>query len=324
MKLQTHLIGKLVVDNMDKKIEVVILSGFLGSGKTTLLQNLLAQEQQKNRKAAVLMNEIGQVSIDRNLLNDHTPMEEIIDGCICCTSKIQLENALLTLYVQEKPEVIYIEGSGIAHPMEIYDACLSPVLAQNIRIKSIITVLDGHTWSEKDKLSLRMQKLLKEQVRYADQIVINKVDLLTSVQYNQIVEETKALNTHAIQHMTTFSRLNLDDIIHRDYQANHCLQHEKLHVIEHLHISSLTYTFDKPISRDQFTGWIEQLPRSVYRMKGFLKFLDDGHGLFIFQYSFGVPFFYREAITLPLNLVVIGENLDKNLLKEQLSNLQQS
>ncbi|WP_341302175.1 GTP-binding protein [Lysinibacillus sp. FSL H8-0500] len=303
------------------KIEIVILSGFLGSGKTTLLQNLLAQEQQRNRKVAVLMNEIGQVSIDRNLLNDHTPLEEIINGCICCTSKTQLENALLTLYVQEKPDVIYIEGSGIAHPMEIYDACLSPVIAQNIIVKSIITVVDGNIWSGKHTLSLRIQKLLEEQIRYADQIVINKVDLLTSGQYNQIVEDTKQLNPHAMQHMTTFSRLNVVDIINRDQKS--LLSHEKLHVTEHLHVSSLTYTFDKPINRDLFIKWLEQLPVSVYRIKGFLKFLDDVNSIALFQYAFGVPFFYREEMNLPLNLVIIGENLAKDLLKEQLNQLEQ-
>ncbi|MFJ7368879.1 CobW family GTP-binding protein [Lysinibacillus sp. NPDC098008] len=309
-------------DSMLDKVEIVILSGFLGSGKTTLLQNLLVQERQRNRKVAVLMNEIGQVSIDRNLLNDHTPIEEIINGCICCTSKTQLENALLTLYVQEKPDVIYIEGSGIAHPMEIYDACLLPVIAQNIIVKSIITVVDGNIWSRKNKLSLRIQKLLEEQIRYADQIVINKVDLLTSGQYNQIVGDTKQLNSHAIQHMTTFSRLNVEDIIHRDHPIS-SVGHDKLHVTEHLHVSSLTYTFDKPINRNLFMEWLEQLPVSVYRIKGFLKFVDDVNSIALFQYAFGVPFFYREEVNLPLNLVMIGENLAKDLLKEQLNQLEQ-
>ena len=69
------------------KTEVYLLAGFLGSGKTTLLKNLLQQEKKDERKVAVLMNELGRVSIDSDSIAEDVPLKEILDGCICC--KIQ-------------------------------------------------------------------------------------------------------------------------------------------------------------------------------------------------------------------------------------------
>ena len=67
------------------KTEVYLLSGFLGSGKTTLLKHLLQQEKRIERKVAVLMNELGRVSIDSDAVAEDVPLKELLDGCICCT-----------------------------------------------------------------------------------------------------------------------------------------------------------------------------------------------------------------------------------------------
>ena len=74
-----------------EKVEVFILSGFLGSGKTTLLQNILTQEKELGRNVAVVMNELGQVSIDSNAVSENTPLKELLNGCVCCTIQGQLE-----------------------------------------------------------------------------------------------------------------------------------------------------------------------------------------------------------------------------------------
>ena len=74
-----------------KKTEIYILGGFLGSGKTTLLRNILQQEKEEGRKVAVLLNELGSVSIDSGLIDDNVPLKELVDGCICCTIQDKLE-----------------------------------------------------------------------------------------------------------------------------------------------------------------------------------------------------------------------------------------
>lgn len=304
---------------MMKTVEVVILSGFLGSGKTTLLQNLLDQEKKEDRKFSVVMNEIGNVSIDSDILNDETRIEEIVNGCICCTNKTQLEKAILTLVLMEQPDIIYIESSGIAHPMEVYDTCLSPVIAKNILVKSIITVLDGPLWLNKEKMSLKIRKLLEEQVRYADQILINKVDLMSSHEYEQLLVEIDQRNPLALKHLTTLSRLALEDIKYRENKIQGT--HEQLHVENHLHVSSLTYLFEEPINREFFMKWLKHVPSTIHRIKGFLRFKDEPDYTYLIQYAFGMPYFIESDITFPMNLVMIGENLDKATCIKQLDEL---
>ena len=112
-------------DSYMDKTEVYLLSGFLGSGKTTLLKNLLQEEKLARRKVAVLMNELGNVSIDSDAVDEDIPLKELLDGCICCTIQDKLEAQLQGLLVESKPEVIYIEATGAAHPVEVLDAVVS-------------------------------------------------------------------------------------------------------------------------------------------------------------------------------------------------------
>lgn len=111
------------------KTELIILTGFLGSGKSTWLTKLLQQEKLRGRKTAVLMNELGDYSVDTAIVGEDVPLQELLRGCICCTLKDEVEIQLLNLYMLHQPEVIYIEATGVAHPMEIIDACMSPLIA---------------------------------------------------------------------------------------------------------------------------------------------------------------------------------------------------
>lgn len=128
--------------------EIYILAGFLGSGKTTLLKQLLQDEKENGRKVAVLMNELGKVSIDSDAIDEDIPLKELLDGCICCTIQDKLEGQLQGLLTLEKPDVIYIEATGAAHPVEVLDAVLSPLLLTQLSLKVLfqsLIVQDGYT-----------------------------------------------------------------------------------------------------------------------------------------------------------------------------------
>src|SRR3954467_12863158 len=128
------------------KTEVYLLSGFLGSGKTTLLKNLLQAEKVEGRKVAVLMNELGSVSIDSDAVDNDIPLKELLDGCICCTIQDKLEAQLQGLLFESKPEVIYIEATGGAHLVEVLDAVMSPIFVEQLKFNGIITIVDGKRW----------------------------------------------------------------------------------------------------------------------------------------------------------------------------------
>ncbi|MFI8708965.1 CobW family GTP-binding protein [Bacillus sp. NPDC077411] len=302
------------------KVEIHILGGFLGSGKSTLLQNLLLAEKKKNRKVAVLMNEIGEYSVDTDIVGRENVLRELLKGCICCTMKDELEIQLHSLYQEERPDVVYIETTGVAHPIEVLDACLSPILAPYIEVKSIIVVLDAIRWLNLETLSKSVQQLLNEQMKYGSHILINKSDLLKGEDKKRIVEEVALINRHAKLYETQYCNISLEDFEGVKLASNQ--NHEKLHVKQHLHIQTMTYSFIKSIDQDNLYEWLSNLPEGIYRIKGFVKFHGDKYPTLL-QYSFGVPSLLEQDFGFPTNLVIIGENLDKTKLKKELESLEQ-
>ena len=297
------------------KVEIHILGGFLGSGKSTLLQNLLLAEKKKNRKVAVLMNEIGEYSVDTDIVGRENILRELLKGCICCTIKDELEIQLHSLYQEERPDVVYIETTGVAHPIEVLDACLSPILAPYIEVKSIIVVLDAIRWLNRETLSKSVQQLLNEQMKYGSHILINKSDLLRDEEKERIVKEVSLINKHAKLYETQYCNISLEDLEEVQLASNQ--NHEKLHVTQHLHIQTMTYPFTKSINQDKLYEWLSNLPEGIYRVKGFVKFHGDKYPTLL-QYSFGVPSLLEQDFGFPTNLVIIGENLDKAKLKKEL------
>ncbi|WP_410982187.1 CobW family GTP-binding protein [Bacillus cereus] len=301
------------------KVEIHILGGFLGSGKSTLLQNLLLAEKKKNRKVAILMNEIGEYSVDTDIIGKENVLRELLKGCICCTLKDELEIQLHSLYQQERPDVIYIETTGVAHPIEVLDACLSPILAPYLDVKSIVVVVDAIRWLNRDTLSKNIQQLLYEQIKYGSHILINKSDLLKDEEKKKVLEEVTTINKYAKLYETQYCNISLGDIEDVAFKGNE--EHETLHVKQHLHIQTMTYQFTKSIDQDQLYEWLSNLPQEIYRVKGFVKFHGDKYP-HLLQYSFGVPILLEQDFGFPTNLVIIGEGLDKQQLKAGLSSLE--
>lgn len=301
------------------KVEIHILGGFLGSGKSTLLQNLLLAEKQKERKVAVLMNEIGEFSVDTKIVGEENVLRELLKGCICCTMKDELEIQLHSLYQQEKPDVIYIETTGVAHPIEVLDACLSPILAPYVEVKSTIVVVDGGRWLKRRTLSASVQQLLNEQVKYGSYILVNKSDLLIEEEKKQVFDEIRTMNQKAKIQETQYCNISLTDIEEVIVEENE--EYESLHVKHHLHIGTMTYPFTESIDQDQLYEWLSNLPEGIYRVKGFVKFHGDKYP-HLLQYSFGVPSLLEQDFGFPTNLVIIGEDLNKEQLRKGLQALE--
>jgi len=162
-----------------KKTEVYILSGFLGTGKTTLLKQILQHEKANDRAIAVMMNELGNVSIDSDAVETDVPLKELLGGCICCTIQDKLESQLQGLLFENILDAIYIETTGAAHPVEVLDAVLSPLFAEKLEIKGIVTTVDGTMWLSRNTFNPQVQQLLIEQVKHADIVIVNKSDMIS-------------------------------------------------------------------------------------------------------------------------------------------------
>jgi G3E family GTPase len=302
-----------------KKAEIYILSGFLGSGKTTLLKRLLEDEQRLGRKVAVLMNELGKVSIDSNaVMGDDVSLKELLDGCICCSIQDKLEAQLQVLLVEEKPDVIYVETTGAAHPVEVVDAMLSPLFADKLMIKGILTTVDGTRWMDRKHLSPQLQQLILEQVRYADFIIVNKTNELTETTQAKLTFEIQAINPKATCLLTNYSQLAIDQVRGLLVSFEKSAQGSKQIA---LNLSTFVYQFKTAISHTRFEEFLKALPDTIYRIKGYVKF-DYSERPFLFQFSYGMPLYMKEDMNLPLNLVFIGENIDWNMIEGQLAALE--
>ncbi|WP_338447895.1 GTP-binding protein [Niallia oryzisoli] len=300
------------------KSEVYLLSGFLGSGKTTLLKNLLQQERLDGRRAAVLMNELGSVSIDSDAVNEDVPLKELLDGCICCTISDKLEAQLQSLLIENNPDVIYIEATGAAHPVEVLDAIVSPLFADRIDFKGIITTVDSKRWLERKKLSPQIQLLLVEQVKHANLLLINKTDTLNEEQQANVSMEISLLNPHAFTILTSFAKVPTNHVRKMGYKKD-LLQHR---VKVDLQLRTFVYHFKHHIRQEDFENFLREIPETIYRIKGYVRFSENSYP-YLFQYSYGMPLYMKEYMNMPLNLVFIGENIDWTVLNDMLSDLEE-
>jgi G3E family GTPase len=293
--------------NKMKNTEVYILAGFLGTGKTTLLKQILELEQQQNRKVAVLMNELGEISIDSDQVGEGVPLRELLGGCICCTIQDKLEGQLQGLLMEHRPDAIYIETTGAAHPVEVLDAVLSPLFAGEIEMRGIITTVDGTLWTARSQFQPQLQQLLLEQVRHADLILINKSDELSDFEQGRVAMEIQSINPEARCILTSYSKVSQRELKNMAYAPKR--GSKSAHVQTALRLGTFMYRFQKPVIRERFEDFLRGLPDQIYRIKGYIQFSDSQYPD-LFQYSYGTPLFMREYMNLPLNIVFIGQGID--------------
>lgn len=182
-------------------IPVTLLTGFLGSGKTTLLRRLLAHHTLAD--SAVLINEIGAVGIDHHLVREVQENAVVLpNGCLCCTVRGDLVNALRELLFGRGRKGIarfhrvFIETTGLADPAPVAQALIrDPFVIQHYRLDGVVTVVDavfGARQLDQHRESVR-------QVAIADRIVISKTDLADAAQCAVFAARLQQLNPAARQ-----------------------------------------------------------------------------------------------------------------------------
>ncbi|MGC5771543.1 CobW family GTP-binding protein [Paenibacillus pabuli] len=336
----------------ESSIPVYILSGFLGSGKTTLLVQLIEHWQQQGLRPAVVMNELGEVNLDGQIVDASVPMTEMLGGCICCTVRGDLGLQLADLVQEESPDVIVIEATGAANPMEILDAVTETSLYMRLELKSLITVVDAaHLSGLYQEQKGQTFKLMQEQIRCASVLLLNKTDRVNEQQLADLRDLLARWNGFAAVMPTVKCEVDMDlllrsgDNVHAYQSVDGTSKHEdKEHHVHseacaehgcshnhvdphphasHEHVMVYTHYFTQPVNSEAFERLIAELPRDVYRAKGILSFSDTS-SRFWFQYA------YRESdymkITpqgdVPNVAVFIGEHFDQSVIRNQLLELE--
>lgn len=338
---------------MEKVVPVILLSGFLGSGKTTLLTRLLEYYKQKDQRPAVIMNELGDVNLDGVLVQEDVPMSEMLSGCICCTISGDLGLVLKELVEENQPDVIIIESTGVAHPMEVFDAVTEASLILKIELTSIVTVVDAQTLMDQSRKGKgKTFRLMQDQIRCASILILNKIDLVTKLEertiecmvsewnryasiYNTVNcefgmsifnqnDELKDSLKHNHEHLNQYDHdENHDHEHHHDHEYNDGEHHDHgHHHHSHDHVMVYTHYLNKPIERMQFEQMMYNLPDEIYRGKGILRFTDTP-GQFMYQYAFKALSMFRidPQGKVPDVAVFIGENMRKQELETNIKKL---
>ncbi len=314
---------------LEKLIPVTIITGFLGSGKTTLLNHILQNKQEL--KVAVLVNEFGDINIDSQLLiSIDENMIELGNGCICCTINDNLvETVYQVLEREDKIDYLIIETTGVADPLPIILTFLGTELKFLTRVDSIITVVDaeGFTCEHFDS------EVALNQIRYADLVILNKIDLVNDKKLRDLEELIRNEKQGARILHSQLGKVPLALIldIHLTQESRYKNQiqdfrtnHEK-YSSDHLENDAFTYVSfksDRPFDIDKFEYFLtESMPKEVFRAKGILWF-NVSELRHIFQLS-GPRYELKDDDwpTKPENqLVFIGRDLNHQNIFRELNN----
>ncbi|MBW4085003.1 GTP-binding protein [Paenibacillus sp. S150] len=194
------------------KIPVIILGGFLGSGKTTLLLALLKESKARGLNPGVVMNELGKKDVDGYILQEQgsANVEKLLDGCVCCSRKEELPRSL-HLLLARRPDVIYIELTGVADPEEIAKSLLEPPLSGLLALHYSITVLDAENvleYGSRFSADKQLVRTMRRQLSSADLIIVNKSDLVEPETLWRIEKMVSRHNTEAEIVFTHYSEIN--------------------------------------------------------------------------------------------------------------------
>lgn len=202
---------------MEHVTPIYILSGFLGSGKTTLLSRLITSFKQQGLRPAIVMNEIGEVNIEGLAAGEEVPTAEMLSGCICCTIRSDLSSEIAMLIQREQPDVIVIEATGIANPMEILDAAAEASLYMRIDVKKLITVVDAaHLLQLNIEQKGKTYRLMQEQIRAASALVLNKMDQVTDQGKETVQQLVERWNPYAPIMPAVRCDIKLEDLLQSD------------------------------------------------------------------------------------------------------------
>ena len=280
------------------KIPVTVLTGYLGAGKTTLLNRILTEDHGK--RYAVIVNEFGEIGIDNDLVvGADEDVFEMNNGCVCCTVRGDLIRVVSGLMKRQRPgkpafDAIIVETTGLADPGPVAQTFfVDEDVKAKTQLDSVTALVDAkHVMARLDD-----SKEAREQVAFADRIILNKTDLVAEGELAEVERRLRALNPLAPITRATRADVPLDQVlglggfdlgrildinpqfanpahgeeghVHDEHCGHDHHDHAHAHEHDHAHgarghahqddIRGVSLSLDRPLDGQKFTAWLDRL-----------------------------------------------------------------
>src|SRR5262245_6391016 len=279
--------------SMTDKNPVTVLTGYLGACKTTLLNRILSE--QHGQKFAVIVNEFGEIGIDNDLVvGADEEVFEMNNGCICCTVRGDLVRIIDGLMRRKgKFDAIIVETTGLADPAPVAQTFfVDENVGRKTKLDAVVTVADAKWLNDR----LKDAPEAKNQIAFADVILINKADLVKPDELADVEARIRGINPYAKVHMTEHCRNALPEVLERnafdldrildiepeflagdhhhhdhdhdpdhhhgdghDHHHDHAHQHGGLKHYHDEEMQSLSLKSEQPLDPDKFFPWVQGL-----------------------------------------------------------------
>lgn len=289
-------------------VKIALITGYLGAGKTTMLNHILGNDQ--GIRAAVIVNDIGEVNIDAELIQKNGVVSQVTDtlvplsnGCICCTLADDLARQLTQIAESGKFDYIIIEASGICEPIPIAftidNFCKQESMrGLNIELDNIIAVVDcarmfdefagGEALLSDDIDDEDLEALLIQQIEFCTTLVLNKTDLVSEDQIRELKAIVRGLQKDARIVEGVHGEIDLDELLDTgrfDFEdaytsaawmdaMEHPEEHEDPEALEY-DIATFVYLRRRPFSLSSLEKFAQNWPDEVIRAKGLAWFADN-------------------------------------------------
>ena len=305
-----------------KIVPITLLTGYLGAGKTTLINYIL--NNQEGYKVAVIVNDIGDVNIDSELIakggivqEEDASLVPLQNGCICCTLKVDLMQQIVDIIKTRKFDYILIEASGVCEPLPI--AQTITVLSEQTeqyglpkicRLDNVVTVVDslrlrdefgcGDSLVKEDIEDEDIENLLIQQIEFCTKIVLNKVDELSEEELNKVKVIIRKLQPKAEIIETNYGKVETSKILNTnafDFEEASMSagwieelnrddnEEEEEGETEEYGIGSFVYFRRAPFDKEKFDKFAVNFPNNIIRCKGVFWFADEPETSYVFEQS---------------------------------------